>query len=98
MSEPNQDRNIAPRKDDATDIALSAYGLLRLQPNRWRQLLQDLLSPAMRMHRLRDARTRLWTELVSAADCQRLVATMTSICDKAAPASGTREPHRECHQ
>jgi len=47
---------------EPTRVILSAYALLRLSPAPWRTLLRQLAAPAIRLHELRNARTRMWRE------------------------------------
>ena len=60
---PNTDRDLS-----AAGILLSGYGLLRLSPDRWRDLIGRLVAPATRLHDLRNVRTRMWREALCELD------------------------------
>ena len=56
-----QSRDVQRSREPA-EVTLSAYGLLRLSPTRWRSVLRRLAGPAIRLHGLRNVRTRMWRE------------------------------------
>lgn len=68
---------------EAADAVLSGYARLRPQPGRWRQLLASLASPAIRLHRWRDARGQLWAQRPGDEDCRQLIAVMRRAASRA---------------
>ena len=49
-------------RGEQTDLVVSAYAKLRPGPDRWRSAVRRLAGPVLRLHNLRDARTRLWRD------------------------------------
>jgi hypothetical protein len=57
------------RSRSHVNLVNSGYELLRLDRRRWRETIAFLLSPAARLHNLKDVRTRMWREAICEVDC-----------------------------
>lgn len=56
------------RRVEQADLVISGYANLRPGRDRWRGALRRLAGPVLRLHSLRDTRTRLWREALRGPD------------------------------
>lgn len=68
MNTDHNHLNREPGKDGAR-IVLSAYESLRFGGRPLIRALQYLFLPAVRLHRVRNTRTRMWREAICVNDC-----------------------------
>ena len=57
--------------DNDAGIVLSGYRALRLGTSGWNRVLGELVLPAVRLHRFRNTRTRVWREALCVTDCKQ---------------------------
>lgn len=56
------------------ELTIAGYQLLRLHPGHWRPLIQQLVGPAIRLHDLKSARTRMWRDALCELECGNRIA------------------------